>query len=107
MIVKPITTTDGMTMIEWIEDGQALRSWVPASDIIDNECEYPERGIPYGVDWSQWVDLTLDPVKLDRELKRRNIWTPDDLKRNLNAAQGAINLTLGDVLSDLLRSTRI
>lgn len=108
MIVKTIQSNGGLTLIEWIEEGQPHRAWVPTGDVTaDNVCEYPERGIPYGVDWSQWVTLQLDPVQLDRALKQRGIWTPDDLKRDLNVVQGAINYVVGDVLSDLLRSTRV
>jgi len=107
MIVKTIKTDGGLTLIEWIEEGQPYRAWVPAGDVVNGECVYPERGIPYGVDWSQWVTLQLDPVQLDRALKQRGIWTPDDLKRDPNVVQGAINYVVGDVLGDLMRSTRV
>lgn len=110
MIVK----REGETaVVEWREEGTPYRSIVPVSALTvaqpglrEAECEYPERGIPYGEDFSLLITPAATPESVDRALKLAGIWTAEDLHRNPNGAIGALQRAYGVDLAALLSATR-
>lgn len=66
----------------------------------------PERGIPYGVDFSALVTLSANSKNLDEELKRRGIWTVADLRANPLEVMGALQATYGIDLAALLQAAK-
>ena len=107
MIVKTISENGGVTLIEWFEDGQLQRSLVPSKEVSEGgECLHPERGIPYGIDFADYITATVTPADIDKELKNSGVWTADDLLHKPKLVQGAIAAAYGIVLGDLLRNVR-
>jgi len=104
---KVIQRKNGILLVEWIDQGTPNRAWVTpdmiaedsgASAIVDN----PAAGIPYGVDFARLIVLSTTPEDIDREFKRRGIWTIADLRARpqeaVSAIQAAYQMDLGRVL---------
>lgn len=107
MIVKTISENGGVTLIEWLEDGQLQRSLVPSKEVSEGgECAHPERGLPYGINFADYITATVTPADIDRELKNAGVWTALDLLHKPKQVQGAVAAAYGIVLGDLLRNVR-
>lgn len=59
--------------------------------------------VDYGVPWRDLVTMDATPEDLERQLHRVGIWTIDDLRRNPEAAQGAIMAAYGVDFQTLAR----
>lgn len=106
MIVKIIKQQNGSAVIEWVEDSEIKRSIVPLSELKGNECEHPEWGLPYGIEWADFVDIEVTPQDIQSSLRNAGIWTVDDLLHRPREVQGAINAAYGAVLQNLLRNVK-
>lgn len=108
MIVKRIAERKGMVLVEWVEDDELRRSILPSAE-VDEEgyCAAPERGLEYGVPWSNYFSYQLDPVALERSLKNAGVWTVEDLTRNPKLLQGAMVAIAGDMVRNLLRNVKL
>lgn len=107
MIVKVLSISNGTALIEWVDDGEIQRSLLPSADVgADGECLYPERGLPYGIEWQDYITVTVTPENIQRQLRNAGIWTVQDLLRKPREVQGAINAAYGTILRDLIRNTR-
>ncbi|HCB12253.1 MAG TPA: hypothetical protein DEP36_01590 [Gammaproteobacteria bacterium] len=107
MIVKILSITNGTALIEWLEDGEIQRSLIPATEVdAAGECQFPERGLPYGIEWRDYVTATITPDDIQRSLRNAGIWTVQDLLRRSGEAQGAVNAAYSVILRDLIRYTR-
>ncbi len=107
MIVKLLSENNGTALIEWLEDGELQRAIVPAKEVSNGgECAYPERGLPYGLNFAEYITITVTPADIDRELKNVGVWTADDLLHKPKLVQGAISAAYGAVLQDLIRNVR-
>ncbi len=107
MIVKLISENNGTALIEWMEEGEPQRAIVPANEVSEGgECAHPERGLPYGLNFAEFVTITVTPADIDKELKNAGVWTADDLLHKPKLVQGAISAAYGAVLQDLIRNVR-
>ena len=102
--VKLIAHQGESALVEWFDD-KYHRVYVPVAEFDFEKKTVAENvlamGIPYGVDWSQ-MDVTIDPVELDQELKKRGIWTRKDLESKPNQAIAAINRISGMMRRQML-----
>lgn len=106
MIVKIIQERKGSAIIEWVDNNEVRRSIIPTAELVGNECAYPERGIPYGIDFADLITIEVTPQDIQRSLNNAGIWTVDDLLHNPREVQGAINAAYGAVLNNLLRNVK-
>lgn len=106
MMVQIIQQQNGSSVIQWVEDGEIQRSIVPNSELVGNECEHPERGLPYGIDFAEFIDIEVTPQDIQTSLHNAGIWTVDDLLHRPREVQGAINSAYGAVLQNLLRNVK-
>ena len=107
MIVKLISENNGTALIEWMEEGEPQRAIVPSREVSEGgECAYPERGLPYGLNFAEYITITVTPADIDKELKNAGVWTADDLLHKPKLVQGAISAAYGAVLQDLIRNVR-
>ena len=98
--------TDGQAaLVEWAEGGIPHRRIVPAAAIFDNACppEVLDEGIPYGLAWSDLVELSASATALEENLHKAGIWTGADLLANVKAAYGALQATYGVDLAHLIK----
>ncbi len=107
MIVKLISENNGTALIEWMEEGEPQRAIVPANEVSESgECAHPERGLPYGLNFAEYITITVTPADIDKELKNAGVWTAEDLLHKPKLVQGAISAAYGAVLQDLIRNVR-
>jgi len=108
MNVRTVWERHGVSLVEWMDDGEPRRALLPSSDVgEDGQCEYPERGIEYGIPWSMFITVEVTPSDIERELKKAGIWTVGDLYHRPREAQGAVVAAYGAVLSTLLRNVKL
>ena len=107
MIVKLISENNGTALIEWMEEGEPQRAIVPSREVSEGgECLHPEWGLPYGLNFADYITVTVTPADIDRELKNAGVWTADDLLRKQKLVQGAISAAYGAVYQDLFQNVR-
>ena len=107
MIVKLISENNGTALIEWMEEGEPQRAIVPANQVSEGgECAHPERGLPYGLNFAEYITSTVTPADIDKQLKNAGVWTAEDLLHKPKLVQGAISAAYGAVLQDLIRNVR-
>lgn len=94
--MKTIKTKGKVALVE--HEGQ--RRIVPIKEA--NNLEAFAMGMPWGVPWEE-VKLRANPDVLAAELRRRGIWTANDLRANPNVALAAIQSSYGVDLSALQR----
>lgn len=99
---------NNLNLVEWQENGYPKRAWVTPDMVVGQSgstamVEQPGQGIPYGVDFSRVEMLSVTPHDVDRELKRRGIWTIADLRARPNDAVGALQAVYGFDLARLLQ----
>jgi len=110
MRVRIIRRKNGTCLIEWMVGENTFRGWVPDSEVSDISgttglVEQPDVAVPYtGAPWRELASMTATPIDLERELRRRGIWTIEDLRANPNIAQAAIQSVYGYDLAALLNN---
>lgn len=104
--VKVISRTTQTALVEWVEDGNYHRSFVPTAEVIDGHVERPHWGAPYGEDWAALITEQVDLDAIANELRRRGIWTVDDLQANSEAAKSVIQAAASRLLSSLLGNAK-
>lgn len=106
--VQVIRRKNGLMLVEWQESDTPKRAWVSADMVKEDrgdtaKVDRPDAGVPYGVEFWRLISLRrVTPQDVDRELKRRGIWTIADLRANPNAALSAMQSLYGLNLSALL-----
>lgn len=98
----------GMMLIQWEEDNTLHRSWVTSEQVVENPdgrfyAVDPHVGVPYGFDFTKLVTLKTTAKVLDREIKRREIWTLEDLRANPAALVSAIQAAYGVTRATILQ----
>ena len=89
--VRLIGQKDGSALVEWTdEEGQYRRAYVPGSKVQDGTVAGKElaKGIPYGLPWEDWIEVTATPQHIANELRRQGVWCWEDIN---NAALDAAN----------------
>jgi hypothetical protein len=97
-------------LVQWIDGaGDVHRSTVPLDALKFNptnadeaRCKAPEMGIPYGVAWSEILNLSNLTDRLEQEFYKRGIWTGADALRLSPAVEGALKTALGADLNTIL-----
>lgn len=106
MNVKIIRESNGSALIEWIEESQVQRAWMPVALVHDGECAHPEYGIPYGDDFAEVQPVTIGPDDIQAALRKHGIWTYAELSANPSEAQAAMQELVGAVFRPLLRAAK-
>lgn len=104
-----IRRKNDMTLVEWNDGNLPKRAWVvpdriESEDGVNVEVIDPEEGVPYGVEFSRMVVPSVTPEDIERELKRRNIWTVDDLRSRRGEVISALKAAYGIDFAELLRA---
>lgn len=106
--VTVISRKNDMLLVQWEQMGSLRRSWVTPDMVVENRgavatVRDPNAGVPYGMDWTRVGPFGVTPVDIDRELKRRGIWSIDDLRARPNEVIGALMSAYGMDLARLLQ----
>lgn len=91
-------------LIEYVQDGALQRAIVPRDSMVaDNvDDDALERAISYGVAWEDLPAIVVTPDVLAYELRRRGIWTIEELQLNKDGALAAIRGAVKHVYAALL-----
>ena len=103
--VKIIQQSGQSALVEYQETGATKRVTIPARDIYDGQVNKYNLnlGIPYGVRWSELIELKASSARLEENLHRIGIWTAEDALRDAQKVLGAIQATYQVDLSAILR----
>jgi hypothetical protein len=115
--VRPVTVvrvSDGMALVEWlVDDEDVRRAFVPAAAVSYPPDARPtvepgalDAAQPYGVDWESIIELKGTPATIARELRRRGLWTFEDVLKNPQEALGAVHTANALDLAVLARAAR-
>lgn len=89
--VRLVAHKDGSALVEWIDaDGMYRRAYVPM-DKLDKgtvASKVLAKGIPHGLPWEKWIEITVTPEQIANELRRQGVWGWEDIT---NAAVSAAN----------------
>jgi len=88
--VRLVAHKDGSALVEWLDPDGYHRAYVPMDRLKDGTvgAKDLERGIPHGLAWEEWIEVTATPEHIANELRRRGVWTWEDMN---NAALDAVN----------------
>lgn len=106
MNVKIIRESNGSALIEWVEESQVQRAWMPIALVHDGECLHPEYGIPYGDDFAEVQIVCIGPEDIQKALRKHGIWTYAELSAHPTEAHAALQELVGAVLQPLLRAAK-
>lgn len=109
MEVRVVRRKNGLLLVEWQEGDLPKRAWVTPDMVLDDQesvavVDNPSAGIPYGVEFWRLVEMAATPQDLDRELKRRGIWTAEDLRAHPNVVLSALQDVYGVDLAALYQA---
>lgn len=98
--VRVVTQQKDLALVEWTEDGEPRRAWLPYREVTHWKdgtlhATNPGRGVPYGDDFLRNVKLQATTEAVGNELRRRGIWTADDALANAPAVIGALQAVYG------------
>lgn len=104
--VTVVRTKGGLSLIEWKDENDIpQRAWVKAESILEGSVVVnPESGVPYGLDFTQMVELKTTPEDVNREMRKAGIWTLHDLRANPQGALGALMAAYGGTFSTILKA---
>lgn len=111
MIVNIVERVGQSLVVQWNDDEGIHRSIIPEELVNGNVVDKKSlsMAIPYGVDWANVFDEIMNevtPEVVATELRKRGIWTVEDLLSNSQAALGAIQEAYGVDFAKLLRAAR-
>ena len=68
-------------LVEWVQDGSYKRAYVPAKSVKEGAVSPITlgKGIPYGLPWEDFIEITATPESVANELRRRGVWYLEDL----------------------------
>ncbi len=112
--VQIVRRKNDLVLVQW-DDGVTLRrAWVTPSMIVDQVDDdhllvvNPDEGVPYGERWDLLFDVShVTPEQVDRELKRKDIWTIQDLQLKPDEAKLALMKLYGLDLVSMLNSAAL
>lgn len=91
-------------IVEYIQDGLIQRVILPREHAQDRD-KIP-LGIPYGEPWERIIKLSVTPEMVANELRKRGIWTYEDLMNSPQKVVAALQAAYGVDMSNLLRLAR-
>lgn len=110
--VRVVERKGKSALVEWtVGDNDRKRAFVPAEAIEGgNKCDENviKAGIPYGIPWEELADISgITPEAIGREMRRRNLWTAEDIERNMQKVSKVIAVLISPVIMSLRRAAKI
>lgn len=101
--VTIVRKNGGSALVEYLEDGEPVRKYVPVDEIDDKHVssDVLQQGIPYGYPWEE-LQISFDSQKFSHEMKQVGLWTVEDVLRNPQKLWSVLRATLADNIKDIL-----
>lgn len=79
--VRLVAHKDGSALVEWLDDSGYHRVYVPLEKVKDGAVSAKDlaKGIPYGLPWEDFIEVTATPEFIANEMRRHGCWTQADL----------------------------
>lgn len=109
MKTKLIRRQENVALVEVYDDGKYSRVIVPSNLVSQSgvvSADVVEMGIPYGCPWEEMITLTATPEMIANELRKRGVYTVEDLMKSPNAAFSAIQYIYSLDAQSLLKTAR-
>ena len=108
-VLIPVTIIEhrgDSVLVEWLEGDRLKRAVIPAAKAADGvtDPETLDFGIPHGLPWEEMIELHATPALIAEELRKRGIWTIDDMHRDQSAIFGALQAVYGLDLAALINA---
>jgi len=105
--IKVISHKGHSTLIEY--DGGSKRVYVPLDRIDGDKIAQEEldKGIVYGLEFERLITISGTPEAIAAELKRRGVWTYDDLCQKPHAVHKAFMRFYGRDLAALMQAAKL
>jgi len=102
--VRQIRAKGKSVLVEWLDKGDFRRAYVPPDAIKEDRIneELLEAAPQEGLDWRNYVTVTATPEKIERQLKRRGIWTEADLRANPQGIRQAFQEVYAPDMKELI-----
>jgi hypothetical protein len=84
--VRVIGSKGESALVEWIDaEGLYQRIYVPLAKVTKGTVASKdlERGIPYGLPWEEYIEVTATPASIANELRRMGAWRREDLTNSI------------------------
>ncbi len=110
MNVTLVRHSGAAALVEYADgEGRLRRVTIPAGEIVDGVVSEAEldRGIEYGLPWEELLALRVTPERVADELRRRGIWTAQDLRARPNEAAAALMAAYGVDVAALLKAAEM
>ena len=111
--VQVIRTEKETALVEWADrEGMLQRAYVPTTEVTSDQVSSDtlDAGISYGVAFEDIWKPSVTATQVAQELRRRGIWTREDVFEQPNAVivalQAAYGLDLGRLQSACKEATK-
>lgn len=106
--VKVIQQKGASALVEWHRRGRTHRVFVPAEQVSDGKCPKSEleAGTAYGESWENYISGLPTVKQIAETLRKRNIWTMDDLFEQPMEAKKIFQSLYGQVFVQFMRATK-
>lgn len=96
-MLRIIQQTGGSTLVESTDGGRLQRVIIPSEMVTDGAVSPAalEYGVAYGLPWEELWTSRVTPAAIAQELRKRGIWTLDDLRKQPMAAVAAMQSAYG------------
>ena len=98
--VRVIRRLGKSSALQYLE-GDKLKAVVVPAEVLEGDkadAAELEKGAPYGIAWSELVDLPADPEAVEQELYRHGLWTPEDVRTKPQRVMAALMTVYSPVL---------
>lgn len=102
MYVKVIKSKAGNTLVEWMEDINVYRAWLPYKDVVNGEVKSPEKGVPYGDDFTPLIKPLPTVVAIVQALHNNGLWTMSDVKLNPALVWSGVAMAFNPIINTLV-----
>ena len=107
VMVKVISHKGQSALVEY--DGGNKRAYVPLSKLDGDRIDQGDldKGIDYGLELERLITVSGTPEAIAAELRRRGIWTYDDLCQKAAAVHKAFLTFYGKDLAALMQAAKL
>jgi hypothetical protein len=101
MQIKVLLQVGGNSLVEWTDGDVVNRVYIPSSEVVNNSTSIDtlNSGVQYGLDFESLKIPSITSEMLAHEMRRRGLWTVDDVMKYPNkviaALQSVYRLDLG------------
>jgi hypothetical protein len=107
-MVRVVASRGKGAVVEWVENGEAIRKIVPVSKIKGEEIDEDtlDKSPDYGVPWAKEIKLNASAKELEKALHNAGVWTAEDAMKKPQAIIGAINTAYKTDLVAILQAAK-